>query len=441
MAVRARSRFFSLLVVAAILLTGALGGAVAATAQDGEPIELRVWDQYTESSVSPTVEAVYAAFMAANPNITIVREAVSAEQMAQTVSTALASGTGPDVLLYDAGPATGGLLAEAGLLLPLEDYAAQYGWVERFAPSAIEGTTIGGTLYGLPFTTDLIGMYYNLTLLDQEGLTVPTTLDEMTAFCATATERGYIPIAFGNNPGWEAFHQFSMTSNQTLGPEAMRALLFENQGSWDSPEIVTAIEAFFVTMRDAGCYSEDANAISYDDGNSLFFSGQSLLHTTGSWLVGDILEAMPDAEIGFVPFPLIAEENEPVWVAGVGGAWFIAANSANQDAAAALIDFFYAPETVSTWISGNRFVIPLTEVDLSGIELDPLTTLIYESRAAEGAQFGYNVDVVAPPEFNEAMQVGFQAMLAGDKDAAQQAADLQAAWEAGTASAESTPAP
>ena len=408
------------------------------------PIELRVWDQYTESSVSPTVEAVYAAFMEANPNITIVREAVSSEQMQQTVSTAMASGTGPDVILYDAGPATGGLLAEAGLLLPLEAYAEQYGWVERFAPSAIEGTTIGGTLYGLPFTTDLIGMYYNQTLLDQEGLTVPTTLDEMVAFCATATERGYIPIAFGNNPGWEAFHQFSMTSNQMLGPEAMRAILFENEGSWDSPEIVTAIEAFFVTMRDAGCFSEDANAIGYDDGNSLFFSGQSLLHTTGSWLVGDILEAMPDSEVGFVPFPLIAEGNEPIWVAGVGGAWFISATSQNPDAAAALIDFFYTPESLSTWIGGNRFVIPVADVDLTGIELDPLTTLIYESRAAEGAQFGYNVDVLAPPEFNEAMQVGFQAMLAGDRTAAEQAAALQAAWAEGTAAAADaagTPAP
>ena len=431
--------------IAALSVLAVLFGLTAgplwsdARAQD-EPIELRVWDQYTESSVSPTIDAVYAAFMEANPTITIVREAVNSETMQQTVGTAMASGTGPDIINYDAGPAFGGLLAEAGLLLPLEPYAEQYGWTERFAPSALEGTTIGGTLFGVPFTTDLIGMYYNQTLLDQEGLAVPTTLDEMTAFCATATERGYIPIAFGNNPGWEAFHQFSMTSNQMLGPEAMRALLLENEGSWDSPEIVTAIEAFFITMRDAGCFSEDANAIGYDDGNSLFFTGQSLLHTTGSWLVGDILEAMPDAEVGFVPFPLIQEGNEPVWVSGVGGAWLVSANSQNPDAAAAFIDFLYSPESLSALIEGNRFIIPVVDVDLTGVELDPLTTLIYESRAAEGAQFGYNVDVLAPAEFNDAMLSGFQAILAGDRTAEEQAAALQAAWAEGIADAdEGTP--
>ena len=44
----------------------------------------------------------------------------------------------------------------------------------------------------MPLQTDLIGMYANKTLLDQEGLTVPTTLDEMVAFCGAAAEKGYI---------------------------------------------------------------------------------------------------------------------------------------------------------------------------------------------------------------------------------------------------------
>ena len=119
----------------------------------------------------------------------------------------------------------------------------------------------------MPLQTDLIGMYYNQTLLDQEGMTVPETLDELVAFCGEATEKGYIPIAFADSRGGTAFHQFSMTANQMVGPDGIRALL-NNEGSWDTPEIVTAIEAFFVTLRDAGCFPEDPVAIPYDDGNS-----------------------------------------------------------------------------------------------------------------------------------------------------------------------------
>ena len=134
--------------------------------------------------------------------------------MRQTVNTAISSGTGPDIIFYDAGPGYAGVLADAGLLCPLDDYAAQYGWTERVAAPALEATTIDGTLYGMPLHDDLIGMYYNKTLLDQEGLTVPETLDDLVAFCGEAKEKGYIPIAFGNNPGWEAFHQFSMTATR-----------------------------------------------------------------------------------------------------------------------------------------------------------------------------------------------------------------------------------
>jgi hypothetical protein len=49
--------------------------------------------------------------------------------------------------------------------------------------------------------------------------------------------------------------------------------------------------------------------------------------------------------------------------------------------------------------------------------------------AAGETQLGYNIDVLVPPEFNDAMLTGFQAMLAGDKTAEEQAADMQAAWE------------
>ena len=79
---------------------------------------------------------------------------------------------------------------------------------------------------------------------------------------------------------------------------------------------------------------------------------------------------------------------------------------------------------------------------MTNIEVDPLTASILEARQSaddEGVQFGYNVDVVAPPEFNDMMQNGFQAILAGDKTPEQQAADLQAAWEEGMSAAEATP--
>lgn len=398
-----------------------------------ESIELRVWDQFTEPTESATVDSIYAAFTEANPNITIVREAFALDQLRETVNTAIASGTGPDVIFYDAGPGYAGVLANAGLLTPLGPYAEQYGWTERIAPSSLEATSINGEPYGLPLTVDLIGMYYNQDLIEQEGLTVPQTFDELVTFCGQASEKGYIPFAFGNLDGWPAFHQFSMMVNQMLGPEAMNQLLTNNGGSWDSPEVVAAINHYFVELKDAGCYSEDANALNYDDANSLFFSGQSLLHPTGSWLVNDIQTNMPDANIGFMQFPELSDGTGALWVSGVGSAYYITSGTQNADAAAMFLDYLFSPETVARWVGEAQFLVPV-EFDASTIEASPLFGTVLETlqtATEQGVQFGYNVDVLAPPQFNDALLSGLQAIIAGDKTPEELAAELEAAWDEG----------
>jgi raffinose/stachyose/melibiose transport system substrate-binding protein len=398
-------------------------------AQD-EPVTLRVWDTFTGPE-GETVDAVYAAYMAQHPNVTIEREVVEFQQMQQTVNTALSSGTGPDLLYYAPGPAYAGVLAEANLIVPLDEMADEYGWRDRIAAAALEQSEVGGVLYGLPLEIDLIGMYANMSLLEQEGWEIPETIDEMIAFCQAAREKGYIPLAFSNNPGWSAFHQFTFTSNNMIGPEAMRALLFDHEGSWDTPEQVQAIKNFFVDLRDAGCFSDDVNAIAYEDGNALFFTGQALLHPTGSWILTEIEQNMPDAEIAYVPFPALEGGQGRFWDSGLGALWVISANSPHQEEAAELLDYIVSPEAATIWAEQGNIAPPVT-LDTTNLEVSPLFKSVIEvlnSAASGETELGYNIDVLVPPEFNDAMRSGFQAILAGDKTPEEQAADLQAAWE------------
>ena len=59
-----RSRpWLAALSVIAILFGLTAGPLLGDARAQEEPVELRVWDQFTEGSASPTVEAVYAAFL------------------------------------------------------------------------------------------------------------------------------------------------------------------------------------------------------------------------------------------------------------------------------------------------------------------------------------------------------------------------------------------
>jgi raffinose/stachyose/melibiose transport system substrate-binding protein len=410
-----------------------------------ETITLKVWDQFTTPTESDAVDAIYAAFTEANPNVEIDREVFSTDQMRQTVNTAISSGTGPDIIFYDAGPGYAGVLADAGLLQPLDAWADQYGWQNRIAAQSLEATTIGGELYGLPLQVDLIGMYYNQTLMEQEGFAVPQSVEELMTFCQDASSAGYVPLAFTNNPGWQGFHQFSMVVNNMLGPDAVQDLLRNNQGSWDSPEVIAAIETYFVQMRDAGCFSPDVNALTNDDAAALFQSGQALMFPTGSWMVQEFTpEAMPDMDVQMMPFPALDGGQGSYWVSGVGSAYYISSASQNQDEAAQFLDYLFSPDVGTQWVQDAQFFVPM-DIDTSGLEVTPLQGAILEEldRAASGEiELGYNIDVLAPPRFNDTLLNGMQGILGGNLTPEELATQLQAVWEESwVGTPEASPAP
>jgi raffinose/stachyose/melibiose transport system substrate-binding protein len=417
-------------IAACFLLVLTSIGLQPAVAQ--ETVELTVWDTHTGEVENAAADQIYGAFMEANPNIEIIREVYSVDNMRQTVNTAIASGTGPDIIFYDAGPGYAGVLAQAGLLTPIDEYAEQYGWGERIAEQSLEATTLGGELYGLPLQVDLIGMYYNQTLIEEAGLTVPQTYEELLTFCQGASEAGYVPLAFTNNPGWQGFHQFSMIVNNILGPDWVQEKLLNNQGEWDSPEVVEAINSYFVEMRDAGCFSEDVNALTNDDANALFQSGEALMWPTGSWMASGLNpETMPDMELGYMPFPALENGAGSFWVSGVGSAYYITETSEHKDEAALFLEYLFSPTVAAQWVDEAGFFVPMA-VDRDTLELTPLQDAILTElqRAAAGEiELGYNIDVLAPPRFNETLQSGIQAVLAGDMTAEELATRIQAAWE------------
>ena len=129
-----RSTTWRTLAAAALVLAAGIcasGSTVRAAGRVhvAQSVTLTVWDQFTGPETT-AVDKIYHNFMAAHPTIKIRREAMQTDQMRQTVKTALASGTGPDIIFYDAGPGYAGVLANAGLLRPLDADAA---WVPTSA--------------------------------------------------------------------------------------------------------------------------------------------------------------------------------------------------------------------------------------------------------------------------------------------------------------------
>ena len=363
-----------------------------------------------------------------HPKYTLEREVIQSNEGSTVNNTnremqsRLQSEASPDVFTYDTGPGFGGVLADAGLLYPLEKAYKQNNW--DIYEWAKQRATYNGTTYGVPDQVEEIVVYYNKDLVSEE----PKTVEELRQIADELKRQGKIPFGFGDSEQWPAGHLFSIGVSNVLGREGLDNILY-GDGKWDTPEVVDAIDLLFRDFVRSGYYPKSVNAITYDGANALFYSGQAAMNPTGTWLVPEIVQAVQNFEVGFFPFPSI-EGSGISPPAGLGSGLFVAADAKNPDGAITFIDYLLEDSTARLIIEKLN-TIPAHPVNTKGLDVPDLFKQVLDdfSESPQAKSFGYSIDVLAPQNFNNVMFSGFQEVLNGSRSPNVQAAALQDAWE------------
>ena len=324
-----------------------------------------------------------------HPQYTLEREAILSDEIRKVIQSKLRSDEPPDVFTYDTGPGFGGVLAEAGLLLPLEDAYQKRDW--GIYEWAKQRATYNGTVYGVPDQVEEIIVYYNKDLVPE----VPKTVGELRQIANELKGQGIIPFAFGNQEQWPAGHLFSIGVSNVLGREGLDNILYAN-GRWDIPEVEEAINLLFRVFVESGYYPEGLSSLSSDGANALFYTGEAAMNPTGTWLVPEIVQTVQDFEVGFFPFPSI-EGSGISPPAGLGSGLFIARRASTPQGAIDFIDYLLEESTARLAIETLN-VIPAQPVNPQGLEVPELFKEVLEDLSAspEARYFGYNIDVLAP---------------------------------------------
>jgi ABC-type glycerol-3-phosphate transport system substrate-binding protein len=76
-----------------------------------------------------------------------------------------------------------------GLIDPLDTQFDAWSDKDQFIPATVDALKIGGKLYGIPYNTNARGLAVRKDLLDQYGLSIPTTWTEMLDSARTITEK------------------------------------------------------------------------------------------------------------------------------------------------------------------------------------------------------------------------------------------------------------
>jgi raffinose/stachyose/melibiose transport system substrate-binding protein len=285
-------------------------------------------------------------------------EEKSFEQIRQTASQVLNSDEAPDILEYNKGNATAGLLSSQGLLEPLTDAVEEHGWDELLAPALQttaryddNGVMGSGDWFGVPNYGEFVTVYYNKDAFAEHGLEIPTTMDEFVDVLDAFSADGVTPLAEAGleYPLGQLWYQLALQRADRQWVNDYQ--LYENPVDWHGPELTTATETL-VDWVDAGYISKDVTGIKAEDAGVSFINGDAPIFVSGSWWYGRFVSEISGFDFGIFPFP-----DSDLSLGSAGNMWVVPTTAKNKQLAYTFIDITMRPEIQA--IIGNNGGVPV----------------------------------------------------------------------------------
>lgn len=373
--VKARRKLAALVPLAVVL--AACGGAAEESptdsndgngATDSTSGSLVVWDWKSgDSETAAYYDAAREDFAAKHPDVDVEFVAQPFDQYYTLLGTAIQSGQGPDIVMFNAGAQ---LRSRTDSLLPLDDYVS----AARDRLTGWEGFEADETTYAVPLTLQGHPIYYNKALYEEAGLdpeTPPSTWAEFEATCeAIASETDASCFALGNQEGI-GIEFFLSGFGPGIFDDEQYSNWLEGDRDWSSQEVRRVFELWTETA-DQGWYNDGVNSTTmFNDMFTIFSSGQAahvvgLISDVGHW--ADLGEFLGE-DLGVMQPPEIVEGVGDASVPIEGGIGYgITEWTADPELAADLIMSLASTDALEVFYQDAGAIASDTTIDTSGAE-------------------------------------------------------------------------
>ncbi len=394
-------------------LTRALAAALAFSiaAPVFAQTELSFWS-WRQEDVAAYGEII-AAFEESHPDITVTYTAHEAKAYNTILTTALAGGSGPDIIHTRA---YGSLenISGAGYLEPLDGQVD----LSTIPDTLLRGTTLrsDGKVYSVPFATQTVLVYYNKDIFDANSITPPETWDEFMAAAQALKDAGITPLANGTADGWTI-----EVASGAIMPNFYGETFFEEVTSgattFDDPRYVTALSR----MAELAPYMPVGfEGVDYATMKALFTSGAAAMFIGGSWEIPSWRDA--GLNVGFMPGPAAEAGGTRMVATWLDGGYAVNAASPNKEAALEFIRFTATPE-FAQMLADKLNNVPAVQ---GATPTDDALAEIIELQENQTPYIMLVAFRFNKPTGSTLLQDGLQQLLTGSKSAEEVAAEVAA---------------
>ncbi|MDF1478281.1 extracellular solute-binding protein [Leifsonia sp. H3M29-4] len=396
----------------------ALSACAPSATDTGDEVTLTLWSWRTEDVEK--YNRIFDVYEEANPGVTIEFEAFLNTEYNQLLTTGLSGSDGPDIAMVRS---YGGLQAwvSAGQLVPIDDIVDGLDAIEPAVLAGARGHE-DGLIYGVPFATQTLQMFYNKGMFDELGLEEPTTWDEFIELNDALLAAGVTPMALGAKDSWMLPIFSDIIGAGRYGAGEFEAAVLSGEKNFTDPDYVASL----ALVDDMQQYlSPDVVGVGYTDAQIQFTSGLAAQYPGGTFELTTFNTQAPDLELGVyqVPLPPDAVADAPVTPAYADGSFAINSASEHQDEAAKLLNWFTTEEFAQLFADELSMFSPIPGVTYD----DPVLEEMWDLYQASPASYLLLVNFrYGEPQGTAVLGEGVQQMFLGELDPAAVADKLQA---------------
>ena len=331
------------------------GTAAPATKEAAAPLTYVIPTSWAEAA---TLKDAVAAFTKSSGQ-EVKLQAVPDEKYNEVVLSRLAGGQGMDVFAgaYNLFDVPNSLVEISG-----EKFESR---MDAIGLDSLRWTD--GKIYSFPSPTprSTFGVFYNKLVFADAGVTVPTSLTDFATALKTFKGKGKTPLYLAGKDGWTLLqHRNSVNPIMVESDPEAPGKLSSNSIRWDSIADLNTQYAALGDWAKAGLLNKDVLTATYEKSQQALVKGEAAMIVNGSWAIGDLVKASPDAKenVGFFTFP--SPSGKPVLAVSAVTGIHIAKSSKNIEGAKKFLAFLGDTAQATAYMAGAPGISNFTDVPL-----------------------------------------------------------------------------
>ena len=385
------------LLLSATLACSMLGGAAYAEEASGD---VTIWYYWETEGHQKALNHIIEEFNSSQDDITVEAKYVPFADFKKQLSVGASADELPDLVILD--NPDHAAYAAMGIFADLTDKFD----VSNYYEGPVNSCTLDGKLYGVPFGSNDLVLFYNEDMLKEAGCEVPTTWDELLeAAKKTTTDSvsGFAHCALQNEEGTFNFLPWvwstGATSYEIDSEGGIKALTFEKE------------------LVDSGAMTKEA--INWTQGDTMhqFIAGNLAMMINGTWQIPTMREEVPDLNWNVAPIPQDKEQ-----ASGLGGENYAVIAGGNEEAAVKFLEYATSPETCLYMMNAMGYISADSTIAEGQFEGDD----VYQVFVDEMQYAHARGPLPEWPSISDAISLSFNKVITGESSPEDAAAEAQA---------------